>query len=89
MSEHGHRRAHAGMLAAATTIWNDLQAHHILHALLNCGSTDKANPEYHSSKGMFVTSKHQSLPRYRRPVLQDRTLYLQTKVVATKSTLVP
>ncbi|KAA6427714.1 MAG: sn1-specific diacylglycerol lipase alpha, partial [Trebouxia sp. A1-2] len=45
--EQGPRRAHAGIMAAATAIWKDLRVHRILPALLNVSdSDDEDNPEY-------------------------------------------
>lgn len=56
--EHGPRRAHAGIMAAATAIWKDLRAHRILPALLNRAdgeSDDEANPEYDIGAGVVLT----------------------------------
>ena len=55
MIEHGPRRAHAGIMAAATAIWKDLRAHRILPALLNRPDNDSdndTNPEYDIGAGM-------------------------------------
>lgn len=49
--------AHSGMLAAATTIWKDLQAHGILPALIHHRSHGKANSECHSKEGVFVIAQ--------------------------------
>lgn len=54
MIEQGPRRAHAGIMAAATAIWKDLRAHRILPALLNQpddNSADETNPEYDIGAG--------------------------------------
>lgn len=54
MIEHGPRRAHAGIMAAATAIWKDLRAHRILPALLNQPEDDledETNPEYDIGAG--------------------------------------
>lgn len=54
MIEQGPRRAHAGIMAAATAIWKDLRAHRILPALLNQpdnDSDDETNPEYDIGAG--------------------------------------
>ena len=56
MIEHGPRRAHAGIMAAATAIWKDLRAHRILPALLNRpddDSDDETNPAYDIGAGML------------------------------------
>jgi len=52
--EQGPRRAHAGIMAAATAIWKDLRQHRILPALLNVSpdSDDEDNPEYDIGAGM-------------------------------------
>ena len=52
--EQGPRRAHAGIMAAATAIWKDLRVHRILPALLNVSSDsdDEDNPEYDIGAGM-------------------------------------
>ena len=51
--EQGPRRAHAGIMAAATAIWKDLRVHRILPALLNVSSDsdDEDNPEYDIGAG--------------------------------------
>ena len=51
--EQGPRRAHAGIMAAATAIWRDLRSHRILPALLNVSgdSDDEDNPEYDIGAG--------------------------------------
>ena len=52
--EQGPRRAHAGIMAAATAIWRDLRSHRILPALLNVSgdSDDEDNPEYDIGAGV-------------------------------------
>ena len=57
MIAEGPRRAHAGIMAAATAIWKDLRAHGILPALLNRRdgeSDDEANPEYDIGAGVHL-----------------------------------
>ena len=50
--EQGPRRAHAGIMAAATAIWKDLRGHRILPSLLNISdSEDEDNPEYDIGAG--------------------------------------
>lgn len=53
--EAGARRAHAGIMAAATAIWKDLRAHRILPALLNVSDDssgeDSDNAQYDIGAG--------------------------------------
>lgn len=55
--EQGPRRAHAGIMAAATAIWRDLRSHRILPALLNVSgdSDDEDNPEYDIGAGAVAS----------------------------------
>lgn len=56
----GPRRAHAGIMSAATAIWKDLRAHKILPAMLDVSDDsseeDSDNEQYDIAPGQCVNS---------------------------------